>query len=118
VEGYERVGTAPECVTTCVALPGEWCDVQADCKTECQDNPVLETRPCLQGSYCPGGRGADKYPCEASSFFYCPAECAIKIGEACPQGFACAGGQEDKKECVVDSGTYCPAGKLSKVRMQ
>jgi len=97
------------CVSMCVCV----CAVSGlEPLTDSYD-PILKPRRCPKGFYCPGGRGANKHPCEAPVFNYCPAKCAVATGDPCPQGYACAGGQADKERCLVDPGSYCPTGAIS-----
>ena len=55
------------CITNCVAAPGSYCAPQA---SSLSSNPSLVSTQCPDGSYCPGGRGADKITCPAG--FGCP----------------------------------------------
>ncbi len=96
LEEYERVENGPECVTVCVAAPGQWCGESPNTDKKLQgkdDDPILQAFDCEQGFFCPGGRGEGKYPCQSRASSYCPAKNAVAFGEACPAGFACAGGQ-------------------------
>ena len=60
VPGYERVNGLPECLTSCVAAPGEWCGVEGEDTAynppSHADDAVLLVFDCPQGFYCPGGR--------------------------------------------------------------
>jgi hypothetical protein len=116
--GYEPAAAAGgECVTSCVAPPGSFCQAppapsagaSAPAAAEPAD-PPLTAQPCPAGSYCPGGRGAGRLPCAAPSGRYCMAGAAAPAGAACPAGFFCPGGERDMVECAVEPGRYCPDG--------
>jgi hypothetical protein len=117
--GYERLQGSTDCVSSCVAEPGEWCGANGEDLAGAQyvptrgPDPVLLVFACPQGFYCPGGRGEGKYPCEASPFNYCPPGCPVATGQPCPPGFACAGAQADKVPCSVAPGKYCPQGAVA-----
>ena len=122
VTGYERVGDSMDCVTNCVAEPGQWCGVTGEDEAGLVGahyhslDPVLVVFECPQGFFCPGGRGEGKHPCLAPANNYCPHGSSIASGSPCPLGFACAGGQSGKQACEVAPGQFCPSGSASNAK--
>jgi hypothetical protein len=103
VAGYELVAGA--CVTTCVAAPGAYCVPQPP-STAADADPILGPADCPAGSYCTGGRGADKGPCAAAPGSYCPERTVAADGVPCPSGSYCPGGGG----AAAAEARACPAG--------
>ena len=114
VAGYELVAGA--CVTSCVAAPGSYCAPQPP-STAADPDPILGPVDCPAGSYCTGGRGADKGPCAAAPGSYCPERTVAADGVPCPSGSYCPGGAgaaaADARACPDGSDTRGLTGQTA-----
>ena len=62
---------------------------------------------CNPGFYCPGGTPQARCRCDPGN--YCPAGSSEATpGTACPLGYYCGGGSQDKDLCFPPPGNYCP----------